>query len=108
MRSFFADPPGLPDTPSFHSGYRDRLLAQSAIPASHSTKTPQIAALLLTHLGSNYFHITLIINLIQRLEFYRSRKGVFSAYICYYKVNYSFDWQKPFLLLQDEGIRHDI
>ena len=29
MRSFFVDPPGLPDKPSFHSGYRDRLLAQS-------------------------------------------------------------------------------
>ena len=36
----FVDPPGLPDTPSFHSGYRDRLLAQPPLLTGHSTKKP--------------------------------------------------------------------
>jgi hypothetical protein len=50
---------------------------------------------LLPRLGMNYFHITLIINLIQKTILYRSRKILLFAYICYYKVNYSFNWQQP-------------
>ncbi len=38
--------------PSFHSGYRDRLLAQFAYPLT-PTKKPLFAVSLLTHLGSN-------------------------------------------------------